>query len=66
MTLHPLHLFLLGSVVALSLSALAADPPSAKGGLGVTLDDIIKQLDTNNDGKISKDEATGTFAQRGA
>ena len=33
-------------------------------GRGVSLDEIISSLDKNHDGKISKDEATGTFAQR--
>ena len=36
----------------------------ARGGQALTLDALFELLDTNRDGKISKDEATGVYTQR--
>jgi hypothetical protein len=49
----------------------AADPKPAdaaatqtRGGKTLSLDELFAELDKNHDGKISKDEATGAYAQR--
>ncbi len=44
----------------------AADPaaPQTRGGKALSLDELFAELDKNHDGKISRDEATGAYAQR--
>ncbi len=52
-------------LLVLAITSQAQDANTLpKGGRGVSLDDLIRQLDTNHDGKVSRDEATGNFAPR--
>jgi EF hand len=68
---HPGAVFIIG-LAALSLPVQAQDgapknPPAisgARGGGAMPLDDLIKLLDKDHDGRISKEEATGIYAQR--
>ena len=39
-------------------------PAPTRGGKALSLDELFAELDKNHDGKISKDEATGAYAQR--
>jgi hypothetical protein len=55
------HLFVFLTILVLASTTAVAQP---KGGRGVSLDEIFAELDTDHDGKISKAEATGAFAQR--
>lgn len=54
------------AIVSLMLAGAAVGQTSRPaGGNGVlSLDDLFALLDTNHDGRISRDEATGVYAQR--
>ena len=55
------YFFILVLVIA---SQAQAAPSPLRGGRGVSLDELISHLDTNHDGKVSQEEATGNFAPR--